>query len=95
MFDLGTLGGNTSYGYGINTSGNVVGASLISGSFETFHGFIVSGRKMYDLNALLDNASRHYVIVNASGINTAGQIAADAMINGATHAVLLTPNAAR
>jgi len=91
MIDLGTLGRPPSYGYGINAAGNVVGTSALRGSFDNFHGFVAIGAKMYDLNNLLDRASRAFLIVNATGINASGQIAADATLNGVSHAVLLTP----
>ena len=45
---------------------------------------------MYDLNNLL-TASSSAVLVNASAINDSGQIAANALIKGSGHAVLLTP----
>jgi probable HAF family extracellular repeat protein len=49
MRDLGTLGGPTSVGVGINASGNVVGyADVLSGAS---HGFLYSGGGMSDLTA--------------------------------------------
>lgn len=40
LSDLGTLGGNISYGYGINSFGHVVGSSQLPPSIGDLHAFI-------------------------------------------------------
>jgi probable HAF family extracellular repeat protein len=51
MKDLGTLGGDQSYGYGINSRGDVVGMSGISG-LNDYHGFLYTDKTgMLDLTA--------------------------------------------
>lgn len=74
---------------GINALGEIVGSSE---SEEASRGVLwdASGGP-YDLNDRLDESGDGYVILSANAINDAGQIAADAEIDGATHAVLLTP----
>lgn len=84
--DLGTLsgGGGYSYAYGINNSGQVVGAS---GAL----GFLWSAGVMTSLNSLIDPASG-WSIREARAINDLGQIAALGY-NASTrqsHAVLLS-----
>lgn len=68
MTDLGTLGGgDTSTGYGINASGQVVGSSYIAGNI-TQHAFLYSDGKMIDLGTLNGGSSQ------ARGINANGDI---------------------
>jgi probable HAF family extracellular repeat protein len=49
--DLGTLGGATDYGYGLNSSGIVVGNSKIAGDQYPDHAFVYNGT-MQDLGTL-------------------------------------------
>jgi probable HAF family extracellular repeat protein len=63
--DLGTLGGSSSYAYGINNRGEVVGYIFAPGST---HAFLYSARTMTDLGTL--NGYATY----AQSINDAGQI---------------------
>src|SRR3989344_3471563 len=67
--DLGTLGGidNASYAYGINASGQVVGASYAPASSGT-RAFLYSGGVMTNLGDLGGNGSVAY------GINNNGQV---------------------
>jgi probable HAF family extracellular repeat protein len=67
MTDLGTLGGDTSYGLGINDSGEVVGYSYLADNI-TRHAFTwtVSGG-MVDLGTLLGGAWSQGEKINASG----------------------------
>jgi probable HAF family extracellular repeat protein len=68
--DLGTLGGpNSSFGYGINNSGQVVGSASLDG---TNHAFLYSNGEMIDLGTL----GGAYSI--AWGINNTGQIVGQA-----------------
>lgn len=52
MIDLGTLGGNDSYGMAINANNHVVGYSTLDGGIDRVHAFLYDGRKMRDLGAL-------------------------------------------
>ncbi|MBI5747805.1 MAG: hypothetical protein HZA00_01680 [Nitrospinae bacterium] len=65
--DLGTLpGGNQSYAYGINNSGQVVGSAFTEAGY--YHAFLYSGGVMQDLGTLGGTHSF------ASGINDSGQV---------------------
>jgi probable HAF family extracellular repeat protein len=91
MRDLGTLPKDVhSHAYSINSSGMVVGYSEDG---RTFKGFLSDGATMWDLNEL--TAGSGWTIIDARGINDAGQIAAVASgyWNGSwvVRAVLLTP----
>jgi probable HAF family extracellular repeat protein len=80
--DLGTLGGTTSFAYGINTGGTIVGqADTVSAS----HAFKYSGGVMTDLGTLGGTTSY------ASSINSGGTIVGDALTGGG----LATPSATR
>jgi probable HAF family extracellular repeat protein len=82
IFDLGTLGGESSYAYGINASGQVVGYSLPPG-LSGWHAFATP--PMQDLGTLGGDGSF------AWGINDSGQVVGDsqtAASNAVTHAFL-------
>lgn len=64
--DLGSLGGNMSYGRAINNQGMVVGTS-------DARAFLWDGSQMLDLNDLIDPASG-WVLRAANGINDGGEI---------------------
>ena len=87
--DLGTFAGSTStvWGFGINDSGVVVGQSTFAG---TYHAFVYSGGKIKDLNKMIPSGSG-WVLIEADGINAAGQIVGMGMLKGQEHAYLLTP----
>jgi probable HAF family extracellular repeat protein len=88
--DLGVVGGTsgTSWGFGVNDTGVVVGQSTFQ---STYHAFVYIGGKMKDLNKLVSHASG-WVLIDAHGINNAGQIACTGMrSDGSQHAFLLTP----
>lgn len=52
MVDLGTLGGNDSYGMAINANNHVVGYSTLNGGIDRIHAFLHDGIKMRDLGSL-------------------------------------------
>lgn len=89
MTDLGTLGGGNSYAYGINDSGSIVGYSdLASGAYP--HAFLYSQGVMLDLNSLIP-AGSSWQLLEAYGINNAGQIVGEGLWNGQMHAFRLEP----
>jgi probable HAF family extracellular repeat protein len=89
MTDLGTLAGSlvSSWGFSINDSGVVVGYSDYQ---DTYHAFVYSGGKMRDLNKLIP-AGSGWVLLQAFGINSSGQIVGTGTIHGEEHGFLLTP----
>ncbi len=89
MTDLGTLGGGSSYAYGINGSGMVVGYSWLA-SGENPHAFIYFDGQMMDLNSLIASGSG-WELLGAYGINDAGQIVGEGLLNGEAHAFELDP----
>jgi probable HAF family extracellular repeat protein len=92
MTDLGTLGGtnSSSYAYGINNNGQVVGRSSTT-SNAYGEAFLYSGGKMTDLNNLIP-ANPGWTLTQANAINDSGQIVGFGFNpSGQTHAFLLTP----
>ncbi len=91
--DLGTLGGSYSYGFGINSSGQVTGSSAITGSSPE-HAFVTSGGVMTDLGTLGGTSSGGYAINNSGQVtgyaDTSGYSAADPIADGHTHAFVTT-----
>jgi probable HAF family extracellular repeat protein len=87
--DLGPANSTTTtWGFGINDSGVVVGQATFGGGY---HAFIYSGGKMQDLNKMIP-AGSGWVLSEADAINNAGQIVGMALkANGEEHAYLLTP----
>ena len=86
MTDLGTLGGS-SFAYGVNDSGEIVGYSWPT-TGENPHAFLYLNGMMVDLNALIPSGSG-WQLLEAYGINNAGQIVGEGLWNGQTHAFLL------
>lgn len=78
--DLGTLGGNTSYGFSINDADQVVGASHTADN--SWHATLWANGSIIDLGALDGGAS------TAQAINNVGQIAGWSTASGAYHAAL-------
>jgi probable HAF family extracellular repeat protein len=87
--DLGTLGGGTSKGYGINASGRVTGEAVTAGG--VFHAFLYTpGSGMTDLGTLGGGSSTGYAI------NASGQVTGEAVTpGGALHAFLYAKRAMR
>ncbi len=85
--DLGTLGGYISIGQAINDAGEIVGESSFTTAFHTVDAFIYENGQMQDLNDLIDPALK-ITLTSATGINSSGQIVANA---GNSAAYLLTP----
>jgi len=87
--DLGLFAGkfSSTWGFGINDSGVVVGRSTFQ---NTYHAFVYSGGKIKDLNKLIP-AGSGWVLIEADGINSAGQIVGSGSHNGHDHGFLLTP----
>ena len=82
--DLGTLGGKSAWGYGINSMGEVVGDS-------DGNAFIYSNGKMSDLSRLIINKNG-WTIAGAIRINDAGQIIGNGCNpSGQQHGFLLNP----
>ncbi len=80
LTDLGTLGGGTSKGYGINASGQVTGEAVTARG--VFHAFLVTpGSGMTDLGTLGGGSSTGYAI-NASGEVTGVAVTANGMLHG-------------
>lgn len=65
--NLGTLGGDTSYGLSINNLGQITGYSYLSGN-NTAHAFVYSNGVMTDISNGIDNSA-------GMGINDSGQVA--------------------
>ena len=83
MVDLGTLGGNDSYGMAINANNHVVGYSTLNGGIDRVHAFLYDGRKMRDLGSL-DSLPSGNDQSYALGINMIDQVV------GYTYAPALT-----
>lgn len=73
MLDLGTIGGDYSYGTGINSSNNVVGYSTINSGDNRIHAFLHDGMKMKDLGSL-NSASEASDRSFALGVNSSNQV---------------------
>ena len=83
--DIGSLGGQPTYPFGINDAGQVVGQSTTAGGNS--HAFLYSGGQMTDLGALPGD-----VYSTATGINGSGQVVGySASASGTTRAYLYSP----
>lgn len=106
MIDLGTLGGgmpNSDYSValGINNKDQVVGYTYLPalGDMPLQQVAFLWNRtgtgtaRMVNLNSLLNETGKGYVLISATGINDYGQIVASAydIYNGGVRSVLLTP----
>ncbi len=98
LVDLGVLpGGSSSFGYGLNDLGEVVGAVSFGvvqpgqASSEAFIWSAITG--MLNLNSLLSTSDQaNWVLTSAAGINDNDQITGVGLLNGVPHGFLLTPN---
>ncbi|MEI6075595.1 MAG: kelch repeat-containing protein [Verrucomicrobiota bacterium] len=89
MTDLGMLGGYTSTAFALDNSGNVVGTAEIVN--RTLHAVLwPSGGSARDLNELIP-VNSGWVLTEARGVNDAGQIVGNGLLNGLPRAFLLTP----
>ena len=106
--DIGGLHGATdSFGFGINNLNQVVGESytapkpikdstgkVIGETPSITVGFVDLDGTLRDVNKLLNQSGKGWVVSDCRGINDFGKVLADASFNGGrTHAVELTPNA--
>jgi probable HAF family extracellular repeat protein len=73
MEDLGTLGGNQSWGQAVNDSGQVVGSSLTTGD-AAYQAFLYDRKTMYDLKDLVVDPPAGFSMWEARDINNFGQI---------------------
>jgi probable HAF family extracellular repeat protein len=89
MYDWGTLGGFSSVAYAINSNGQVVGEAENAAGNQ--RAFLYTDGTMYDLNSLVVSGLNGAHLINARGINDAGQIAADSYDYLGTHAYRLDP----
>jgi len=91
-YDLGTLGGKISYGYGIDRSGRALGGSRVVSADDTkLHAFIADAAGLHDLNRLVA-ADARCVLTAARSANSAGAIVGEADFPTGRHAFLLTPD---
>jgi probable HAF family extracellular repeat protein len=88
MMDLGTLGGTLAFVNGINSRGQVAGASTLAGD-QIFHPFLWDQGKLTDLGTLGGN------FVEVIGLNDAGEVVGKAQLPGSStlHAFLAKKNA--
>lgn len=92
--DLGVLSGDyASYSTGINNHGQVVGVSSHYGidGLNVGRAFLYDQGRMTDLNTLPAVQTAGWELQYANAINDAGQIAGSGIINGRSHAFLLSP----
>ncbi len=88
VVDIGTLGGDSSAAQAINDHGQVVGSSRTAS--DDTHAFLYTGDEMIDLNDLLGEDSDWTKLVSANDINNRGDIVGQGLINGESHAYLIT-----
>ena len=88
MIDLGTLGGIYSAAFAINFSGLSVGVS--TDTYGQQRAVAWQGGVICDLNTQIVPGSG-WLLTTASDVNDTGQIAGFGVIQGVTHAFLLTP----
>ncbi len=87
LIDLGTLGGSQSIAFDINVRRTIVGSAKTAD--EETRAFIYDADGMRDLNDLKTDPD--WYLLEAQGINDAGQIAGTGYLNGELRIFLLTP----
>jgi probable HAF family extracellular repeat protein len=87
---LGMLGGRWSSAKSINNLGRIVGNSDVDLDGIFSHAFLYESGSMLDLNDLIGPDSG-WVLESAIGINDAGQIAGNGLLNGQRRVFLLDP----
>ena len=80
MIDLGTLGGDFSYGTAISENGQVAGYSTIDATDGLIHAFLYQDGKMRDLGSLGDKGGKTDQSF-AMGVNSAGQVVGYAFLS--------------
>ena len=93
MLDLGTLGGGSSFAYDVNNAGAAVGYSWLAAGPNP-HAFLYSNSILVDLNSLIPTSSG-WELLEAYGINDAGQIVGEGLYQGRDQAFLLNPTPAQ
>jgi probable HAF family extracellular repeat protein len=89
--DLGSLSGQNTEALGINDTGVIVGtATFLGGPSVDEHAFIYANGAMTDLNSVVAPDSG-WVLEEAVGINSAGQIIGNGLVSGQIHAFRLDP----
>ncbi len=92
MTDLGSIEGD-SFAYDINAKGEIVGSyrsHLLESAGTAYHYFDGEMKTLSSMLSAADQASWER-LVTAFGINDKGQIVGRGIINGNTHAYLMTP----
>jgi len=87
MIDLGTLGGGSSYAYGVNLGGEIVGYSWLADGGQS--AFLYDDGTMLNLNSLLP-ANSGWDLLQAYAINDSGQITGTGLYNGQLTAFVMT-----
>jgi len=92
MRDLGTLGGDYSYGTGINADNHVAGYSTLNNVDNRIHAFLHDGVKMRDLGSL-DASSEASDRSFALGVNSTDQVVGFSYVQLLDHIIMIDPHA--